>query len=464
MRHASSLQSALVACLVFACACSSSVDVVRVKPNDYQTKGFRYYLPRPYIVVKKDFPLGGEACFVRGKLDGDRITEIDATAVPASIRRLLGWEGVERGQIGVGRITMFIPAAAAAAPQTEPSGAGLASAASSVTNISPAAWLGKSKATPETLQVDDAAFTISLVVGADNGFESIDDVDLELGVVPLAADGQPDFAAFIPCAKTASPTFKKATELTYGATGLRKDIKGGPLFKLAARFEGAQTATPKETKSYLAVASNVGLTVVGAPRTSTAQHESEKKVEVKSPSSAKATISGDPTTPVVNDISEHFDLMYLPDFDEQYAVQMDPGLGEATLNLGLENGWLVESSSVTLDNKELGNFIFHQIDRFTSLAADIAKAYSGLIPVPVSLGVVEKSAFVDEQKVKWVLLKITYSIEALPGVYPLLKPGESKTPASGDTTYLQLPAPPFTAIAFNVRRAAMIELATAGSP
>jgi len=463
MRHASTLTSKLAVCLVFACACSSSVDVVRVKPNDYQTKGFRYYLPRPYFVVKKGFLVGGEACFVRGKLVDDRITEIDTTGVPPSIRRQLGWEGDKPGQIGIGQVMTFIkPTTPSAEPAPEPDAP--MKATSPVAKLSPAGWLDKSKASPETLQVNDAVFTISLVVGAENGFDSIDAAGLEVGVVPLAADGEPVFAAFIPCAKTASPSFKKDTELTYGATGLRKDIKGGPLFKLAARFEGAQAATPKETKTYLAVASNVGLVVVGAPRASTSGRESEKKVEIQSPSSAKATISGDPTTPVVNNISEHFDLMYLPDFDEQYAVQLDPGLGEATLNLGLENGWLVESSTVTLDNKELGKFIFQQIDRFTSLAADFAKVYQGLIPVPASLEDVAKSASMVAPGEKWVLLKITYSIEALPGVYPLLKPAEAKTPASGDTTYLQLPAPPFTAIAFNVRREAMIELVRPGTP
>ena len=44
-------------------------------------KGVRYYLPRPYVVVKQEFPVGGGTFFASGTLDDDnRIVTIDSAA------------------------------------------------------------------------------------------------------------------------------------------------------------------------------------------------------------------------------------------------------------------------------------------------------------------------------------------------------------------------------------------------
>lgn len=64
-------------------------------------------------------------------------------------------------------------------------------------------------------------------------------------------------------------------------------------------------------------------------------------------------------------------LEYLPDFTEEYAVDVRPGFGVANVSLTLEDGW-----NLTEINQELDS----QTDENLSAAGDLMKAVSGLVP------------------------------------------------------------------------------------
>ncbi len=64
-------------------------------------------------------------------------------------------------------------------------------------------------------------------------------------------------------------------------------------------------------------------------------------------------------------------LEYLPDFSEEYAIDVRSGLGIAEVSLKLEDGWNLTEISQSLDS---------QTDENISAAGDLIKAISGVIP------------------------------------------------------------------------------------
>jgi hypothetical protein len=168
-------------------------------------------------------------------------------------------------------------------------------------------------------------------------------------------------------------------------------------------------------------------------------------------------------------------IVYLPDFDEQYAIKYRAGLGRVDTGsegLRLRHGWMLDNVSLTIDNVELGKFIFGQVDKFTDLVSligarknKVLEEFSGTL-----------KAAADDAAVKGgfrnVRLRITYAIVAQPGVYPLLKPcergcecapvsgmpGSVSSPVTDARNWVLVPYQPFTSIAYNVKRAVSVEL------
>lgn len=64
-------------------------------------------------------------------------------------------------------------------------------------------------------------------------------------------------------------------------------------------------------------------------------------------------------------------LEYLPDFSEEYAIDVRPGLGIADVSIKLEDGWNLTQINQKLDS---------QTDDHISAAGDLIKAVSGLVP------------------------------------------------------------------------------------
>jgi hypothetical protein len=64
-------------------------------------------------------------------------------------------------------------------------------------------------------------------------------------------------------------------------------------------------------------------------------------------------------------------LQYLPDFSEEYAIDVRPGLGSAEVSIGLEDGWNLISVNQSLDS---------QVDERIEATAELADAASGFVP------------------------------------------------------------------------------------
>ncbi|MCS7471615.1 hypothetical protein NZK35_33625 [Stieleria sp. ICT_E10.1] len=64
-------------------------------------------------------------------------------------------------------------------------------------------------------------------------------------------------------------------------------------------------------------------------------------------------------------------LEYLPDFSEEYSIDVRPGLGSAHVSVGLTDGWNLTSLNQELDS---------QFDENVKAIADLAKAGTGFLP------------------------------------------------------------------------------------
>lgn len=156
------------------------------------------------------------------------------------------------------------------------------------------------------------------------------------------------------------------------------------------------------------------------------------------------------TSPKV-ELSELFDVVYLPDFTEQYAIRAKAGTSKLTTKIFLENGWMMENAGFTLDNTAVGQFIFQQIGDTLDLARDLVRLDKGLLAKvagdtppseqegedvadgtaegDVRTADAEGRTLAQETTPTYVLLKVHTMDVALPGVYPVLKPKEFKKAA-----------------------------------
>jgi hypothetical protein len=86
--------------------------------------------------------------------------------------------------------------------------------------------------------------------------------------------------------------------------------------------------------------------------------------------STKLDDKGKPTEVSPSDQFVSIELRYLPDFTEEYSINVTPGLGTATVNIGLQDGWNLTSINQTLDS----NF-----DDNVKAVAELTKAVGGLV-------------------------------------------------------------------------------------
>jgi len=129
-----------------------------------------------------------------------------------------------------------------------------------------------------------------------------------------------------------------------------------------------------------------------------------------------------------------FDIVYLPDFDEQYVVTSQAGLGNAKVQMNLGQGWSLQGFDSLVDNSELNRRIFDLIDTSIRIAKQAAGAFMGGLPglAGAALGPAgailphERAALAKEEPVPGtpVLLKIVVVHYAAKGLYPIIKPRE----------------------------------------
>lgn len=141
-------------------------------------------------------------------------------------------------------------------------------------------------------------------------------------------------------------------------------------------------------------------------------------------------VTNDNTAFAYQPLRGNFDVVYLPDFEEQYVVTSKAGLGSASFAVNMGQSWSLQGFNSLADNSELNARIFDLID--TSIS--IAKTAAGdLIGPAQELGSGAVDMFqpqggredpdVGEPGTR-VMLKIVVVHYAAKGLYPVLKPRE----------------------------------------
>lgn len=169
-------------------------------------------------------------------------------------------------------------------------------------------------------------------------------------------------------------------------------------------------------------------------------------------------------------ISELFDVVMLPDFDQQYAIKVSAGIGASGLKLNLKNGWMAEQLGFNVDNTAIGNFILTNIQKVVDLG--IGAAQTALEPasaLTAAAGALTKQGLPAGAAPRppappQVVLRVRYALEALPGLYPILKPGEKPPGGAEQPEWVLVPYPPYTVVAYRVRETILVELVSFGAP
>ena len=212
------------------------------------------------------------------------------------------------------------------------------------------------------------------------------------------------------------------------------------------------SVAPKKISITQALAATLAKTQVAAatPQAGTPGAETDRSgAEAPAPpSTLKATTGFINQSDPVTALSAKMDVVYLPDFEEQYVIRPRTGWGKAQIETRLRNGWAAEVFSQDVDNSQVIPYVIKQVEQASEAAAGIVTTWMpvamGLPPgtSPATLlelmgiqpgaammqaGAVDEAAGVAEKVLGDVLLfKIAEVRVAQPGIYPVLKPREIK--------------------------------------
>mgnify|MGYP003694240521 CR=1 FL=1 len=130
------------------------------------------------------------------------------------------------------------------------------------------------------------------------------------------------------------------------------------------------------------------------------------------------------------------DVVYLPDFEEQYIIQPHGLLGKADIEARLRNGWAAEVFAQQYDNSNLIPYVIKQVESASEAASGIAASwFPATAPAKVGLDQVKRAARdsqgfqsgtplseTDIQKLlgNVIIFKIAEVKFAQPGLYPIL--------------------------------------------
>lgn len=179
----------------------------------------------------------------------------------------------------------------------------------------------------------------------------------------------------------------------------------------------------------------------------------------------------------------YFNILWLPDFDEQYVISAKPGLGNAGVVVTTGQGWNLQGLDAKVDNSAVvGPLLKFYSGTFTALQ----KLATAKIEAPLALlaggsGTGPQSARVagtKDAKAEFpagtpVTVKVTKVRVVAPGLYPILKPKELQLASASSIGEQQkqrisdeeqkkrilVPQSPFTNIAFNTYDVIVIEAA-----
>ncbi len=147
-------------------------------------------------------------------------------------------------------------------------------------------------------------------------------------------------------------------------------------------------------------------------------------------------------------VNSLFEIRYLPDLEERYVIESEAGLGQASLDAYLSRGWIVQHYGQNVDRRELGEFVFRNIQDVLDIAKTIGKAaLMDVFPTTIASagavesteGIVNTAAGETVEGPRKVMVKIVVVEYAVPGVYPILKPHELPTVDSNGLVQIIIP-------------------------
>lgn len=258
--------------------------------------------------------------------------------------------------------------------------------------------------------------------------------------------------------------------LTDVPPGLAKLVNGklatGQQKMGALRIDAAQVTVPKATK-----AGPQGAAVVDEAGQASAPEAAASGASAPAPDAKAKAANGVLNYKSINDVNayavtpqpRYFNVLWLPDFDEQYVVTAKAGLGNAGVLLGFGQGWSLQSLDASIDNsalaKPLLDFYAGTIGALQKVAtAQIEGPLAALSGGPQGAAVANARTFSGGTP---VTLKVTKVRIVAPGLYPILKPKEMDAAhlKPEDSTRILAPVKPFTNIAFNTYDVVVIEAA-----
>ena len=173
----------------------------------------------------------------------------------------------------------------------------------------------------------------------------------------------------------------------------------------------------------------------------------------------RRAITNDNSAYAYQPLRANMDIVYLPDFDEQYVISSRSGLGDAEFLVNFGQGWSLQGFNSLADNSQLNDRIFSLIDSASRIAQSAAVAAAGLPPIPSQLpgttAVTPQSGapanFVEGSRVS---LKIVILYYAAKGIYPVIKPRELQqrlvqTKGVSDSSWFDLDSPDNTLSIFD---------------
>lgn len=173
-------------------------------------------------------------------------------------------------------------------------------------------------------------------------------------------------------------------------------------------------------------------------------------------------VTNDNTAFAVTPLKRYIDIVWLPDFEEQYVVEAEPGFGNAEIALRLGQGWSLQALDAHTDNSAVLGPLVELYGQAAGLVSEVARARLGLPAHVAGLQGRSPEETAELEAGMPVTVKVTLVRIATPGLYPVLKPSETVAVNQQDARRLLVPVPPLTNVAFNVAEVLVVEAARAG--
>lgn len=383
-------------------------------------KGVRYYLPRPYMAVKQEYPISGATFIVSGTVKDNSIT-IDKENVPDEYKHLFSANAIPFAQIkdltGTRAVEMGTQR------QSEDAS-------------------GKEYEKKYDLVIDKD--NLSLSIPTTNYIKDKAVVSPE-GIVTLQATVKPgaltnrnaDLQAemfLLPMSNGKANVVEK-TAFTDVAVTTPKDpakddtvLAGHVNTKTIPAFSSlAVTLKKKDGSGYILFCTgqidllNQYASYSSAPAKMPPKGAENTTSTESTQTYSSANVKASGSVPAVVTIGKLYDVILLPDDSQQYAIEAKGRLGMAKMDITLGHGWYLDHFLTEIDNRKTGEFIYSNLSKVIDLGiaavapeAAVAKSMAGAASVAESPQVEAQAA-----KATKANLKVAVVEYAVPGLYPI---------------------------------------------